>query len=236
MAQTEAVVEGEVGVAVLTGEAVGVLEIGFGATGFEGVDGPEAIDEVEVAAGVGNAVAAGVAHFVFGAAFFHAFVFEAEGGFEGMSLHFSVEHELEALHLCFEMVSGMFEVGAHAEVFACFGLCEPVLALDVVGFAFAGMKGGGDERERGLWTEAPGEGKGGEEGAEEVFLLSVEVDAEGAYVLHGSEACFAVGGCEVVVVVGDVGDEVELPSRVGGVAQIGLIVEEGGSVFAVCLE
>ena len=77
---------------------------------------------------------------------------------------------------------------------------------------------------------------GAEEGAEEVFLLSVEVDAEGPHVFLRSELGLAVLGCEVVVVVGDVADEVDGPPLVGFEAEVGLVVEEVGLVLALGLE
>ena len=75
-----------------------------------------------------------------------------------------------------------------------------------------------------------------EEGSEDVALLSVEVHLEGAHVLHGAKRGLAVAGLEVVVVLGDVADEVDGPALVGTERDVGLIVEEIGAVFSFRLQ
>ena len=65
--------------------------------------------------------------------------------------------------------------------------------------------------------------------------MSVEVDPEVFYILHGPEFCLAVFGHKVVMIDGDISYQIDGPPLIGLVAQIGLIVEKGGAIFAFCL-
>ena len=66
--------------------------------------------------------------------------------------------------------------------------------------------------------------------------MSVEIYSETLHVLHRSERCLAVGRFEVVMIVRDISYEVYLPSLVGLIAQIGLIVKIIRLVFSLCLQ
>ena len=153
-----------------------------------------------------------------------------------MLLGFVAQHEFRACHPCFEIVTRMFEIGAHGKVFRCLRLVEPVLSLNVVTFLFAGEEGTADERERGQAAQPPGERERPEVGEETVFLLPVEVDAEALHVFQRAERRLAVLRYEVVVVVGDVAYQVHLPQLRRLVVQISLVVEKVGPVFPVLLQ
>ena len=64
-----------------------------------------------------------------------------------------------------------------------------------------------------------------------VFFLSVEIDLVFAHVFGCAEGGGAVLGHEVVVVHGDVADEIEGPSLVGTPGDVGLVVEVTGFVL-----
>ena len=71
-----------------------------------------------------------------------------------------------------------------------------------------------------------------EKGTKEVFFLSVEIYLECLYVFHCSERGLAVFGLEIVVVLGDVSNKVNLPSFVGLIVEIRLVIEEVRFVFS----
>ena len=72
-----------------------------------------------------------------------------------------------------------------------------------------------------------------EKGAKLVLLLTIKIDLEGFGILHRAEMRFAVGGHEVVVVVGDIADDVKRPTIVGTPRKVSLIVQKIGAVFAI---
>ena len=66
--------------------------------------------------------------------------------------------------------------------------------------------------------------------------MSVEIYAERLDILHSAKVGLAVFGAEVVVVVGYVAKEVDVPTLVRGVGEISLIVDERGLVLALGVE
>ena len=106
----------------------------------------------------------------------------------------------------------------------------------VVGLAFLGGESGEAEGEGAAAAELTGEGKGTEHGAEEVLLLTVEIDAEALDILHGAEVGLAVLGLEAVVVARDIADDIERPLIGGPPREVGLIVDEVGVVLAAGLQ
>ena len=198
--------------------------------------GVERVDEVEVASGVGHRVARRVAHFVLAVVLGDLFHSVGDARLHVVLAGFLVEHQLYALHVGFQIVSCVLHIGAHTEVLTGFCLCEPVLSLNVVGFLLLGIEGRRDEREVGVLGQVSGDVERAKEGAEQVALPTVEIDAEGLHVLHRAKLGLAVFGLEVVVVVRNVADEVDGPALVGLPGQVGLVVEEVRIVFALGLQ
>ena len=98
------------------------------------------------------------------------------------------------------------------------------------------MEGTSQEGEAGVRGDVAGDAEGSEIGEEAVFLLSVEVHPETLHVLHRSERGLAVGRFEVVMIVRDISYEVYLPSLVGLIAQIGLVIKILWLVFSLSLQ
>ena len=236
MVEAQAIVEGEECVLVGTGEAPGVLQEAFYAVGLERVLGCQTVDELQVVGSVGYAVAAGISHLILAALFLNVLVAIGECSQHVVLALLVGKAELHVGHGGLEVVAGMFHVCAHSEVLARFGLGEPVLSLYVVAFLLLGREGRGYERERGALGKLPGERERTEECAEHVFFVTVEVHLERLHVLHRAEIGLAVVWREVVVVLRDVAYEVYLPALAGRNAQVGLIVEEIGLVFALGFE
>ena len=217
-------------------ESVGVLYVGLHTVGIQLVTGFHGINHIEVLSGVGNAVSGRIAHLVFDGILFDMFPFQGDSRLHVVLLYLVAQHQLGAHHTGCEVVAGMLEIGSHAQVFRCFGLVEPVLSLNVVFLLFLGVEGTSQERETGVPGDVPGDAEGSEIGEEAVFLMSVEEYSETLHVLHRSERSFAVGRFEVVMIVRDISYEVYLPSLVGLIAQIGLIVKIIRLVFSLCLQ
>ena len=129
----------------------------------------------------------------------------------------------------------MLKVGAHTEVLRGFRLVEPVLSLDVVLLLLLGVEGATEERNVRLVGDVAGDAQGAEVGEEAVFLVTIEIDTETLHVLLCSEGRLTVFRREVVMVVRDVADEIYLPSLVGRITQIGLIIQEVWLVFTLCV-
>ena len=153
-----------------------------------------------------------------------------------MLLRLVLEEQFCACHIGLQIVACMLEIGAHPQVLACLRLCEPVLSLNVVGLLLFCVEGRCYERQRGLVGEMARYVERAEECAEDVFLLTVEIDAERLHALHRSKLCLAVRWLKVVMVVGDVAHQAYCPSLVGRVDEVRLIVEVAGLVFALRLQ
>ena len=134
-----------------------------------------------------------------------------------------------------EIVACMFEIGSNAQIFRGFCLVKPVLSLNVVFLLFLTIEGTSQNRKTGLVGNVAGDAERTEVGEETVFLLSVKIDSETLYVLLGSECCLSVVRNKVVMVVGDISDEIYLPSLVGTIAQVCLVVEEIRLVLGLCV-
>lgn len=134
-----------------------------------------------------------------------------------------------------EIVACMFEIGSNTQILRGFCLVEPVLSLNIVFLLFFAIEGTSQDRKTGLVGDVAGDAECTEVGEETVFFLSVEIDSETLYVLLGSECCLSVVGNKVVMVVGDISDEIYLPSLVGTIAQVCLVVEEIRLVFGLCI-
>ena len=63
--------------------------------------------------------------------------------------------------------------------------------------------------------------------------MSVKIHLETLHILHRSKGGLSVFGLKVVMVVGYVAYEVEFPSLVGSITQIGLVVEVFGLVLTL---
>ena len=63
--------------------------------------------------------------------------------------------------------------------------------------------------------------------------MSVEVDLKRLYVLHRTKVGFAVFGREVVVVVRYVAHELDVPTLVGRIRKISLVVDERRLILAL---
>ena len=213
-----------------------VLNISLHAVGFKAILGTHGIDHLKVATGMRNAVACRVAHFVFDRVLLDALTLIGDGCLPVVMVVVVASHELHALHVGLQIVSGMLEEGTHTEVLAGLGLCEPVLPLYVVFLLFSRVECRRDERERRAVGQVMGDAEGTEERAEKVFFLSIEIDAERFDVLHGTEAGFPIFGFKVIVIVGNVSDKVDAPFRVGLITQIGLVVNKRRLVFAFGLK
>ena len=213
--------------------AIGVLQIGFGAIGTQLVLCLQRINHVEVLPCVRNAIARRVAHLILHAALLHIFVLQRDGTFHVVAARLVLHHELHALHRRIQVVARMFEERAHAQALSAVGLRQPVLALNVEPFLLTRGVGRCEQRQMGVRGEVARDGEVAKIGAEEVFLPTVEVHHERHHVLLCTVVGGAVMGCEVIVVVGDVSDEVDGPALVGLVAQVGLVVEERRVVLRV---
>ena len=135
-----------------------------------------------------------------------------------------------------DIVTTVLHVCSNAKCLARFGIVEPVLSLGVVGLLFFGIKGRDEKRQTCLIGEIALDAEGTEQGAEDVFLLTVEIHSEGLDIVHSSEGCLTVGGNKVEVVFGNVANEINVPSLVRGESDICLIVEKVRPVFAFVLQ
>ena len=185
---------------------------------------------------MGDGIAAGVAHLIFARVLLHVFELVAQASLDVVAFHLVVHDHFQALHVARQIVACVLHIGAYAQVVVGLGVGEPVLSLDVEGLLLLGVEGRCQQFQRGALVEFAGDGERAEIGAEDILLLTVKVDLERLHVLQRSEGGLAVGGLEVVVVFRDVADEVNGPSLVGMITQIGLIVEEVGLVFALGLQ
>ena len=215
---------------------VGVLGIEFEVVGIDGVLGAHVVDDLQVVARVWHAVAAAVAILPFVRVLAHLLVLPSETGLHLVTTLSQVVGELHGLHRGVEVVAGVLHVGTDAELLVAVRLVEPVLALDIVGLLLAVVEGGCGKADGTRFPKSACCPNGAEEGAELVFLLTVEIDFEGLHILQRAEVRLAVGRGEVVVVAVDIDDGVEGPVLRGCPSHIGLIVEEVGLVLALCLK
>ena len=217
----------------LAGKAVGVLQICLYAVGVEGVAGFERVDHHQVCSCMWHAVAGAVAHFVFHRVLRYVFFLIGEGCFHLVVLRLVSEHQLGTQYTGCQIVACMLKVGANTQILTRLGLVEPVLALNVVFLLFLGIEGTSYQRQVGLRTEVARDAKSSEVGDEAVFLVSVKIHLETLHILHRSKGGLSVFGLKVVMVVGYVAYEVEFPSLVGSITQIGLVVEVFGLVLTL---
>ena len=85
-----------------------------------------------------DVVACRVAIFVFGRVFLDVFKLIGQSAFHIVFGCPVFEQEFESLDVGAQVVARVLHIGAYAEIFACFGLCEPVLSLYVIGFLLFG--------------------------------------------------------------------------------------------------
>ena len=213
--------------------APGVLDEHLHVVAGDVVHALQVVDEHKVATGVWDTVSAGVTTFPFARVLLDALVLPGNAGKQGVVSATQVVGEFQALRAAGEQVAGVFHIGSHSQLVVAVGLVEPVLTLDVVGLAFLGRECRESQREVRPIVEASREFRRTEYRAEEVLLLTVEVHAERLYVLHRSEARLAVLRHKVVVVLGDVSNHVECPVAGRRPREIGLIVEEAGTIFTL---
>ena len=231
VAEAHAVVQREEGL-LWCRPAVGVLQVAFGASGVDGVLRRQRVDEVQTVAGVRYGVAAGVAHLVLAAVLLDVFPLHGDPRLQVVVVPAFVSHQLHALYVSPQVVAGVLHVSADTQVLRRLRVVEPVLALNVVGLLLLGVEGRRQQFYCGGVAEVAGYGEGAEVGAEDVALLSVEVDLERLHVLHRAEVRLPVLGVEVVMVAGDVTDEVDGPAAAGRPAHVCLVVPEAGVVLA----
>ena len=184
-----------------------------------------------------HTVACRVAVFIFGRVLAYALNLVRHGTLDIVFGRLVVHHELDTLDVSLEIVAGVLHVRAHAEVLRCLRLRQPVLSLDVVALLLFCPESRSEERDARLVVlEFMRYGHGTEIGAEEVLLLTVEINAETAHVLERSEPCLAVLGFEIIVVLRYVSDEVDLPVCLWPPAEICLIVKEIRPVLTLRLQ
>ena len=127
-----------------------------------------------------------------------------------------LHHQLQTLHVSVEIVARMLHIRTHTEVFRRLRLCQPVLSLNVITLLLLRCESRCEEGEVGARTQMACDSQRTEEGTEEVFLLSIEVDTELSFTFsQRTEVCLTVFWLEVITVVRDVTDEVYLPTFVG---------------------
>ena len=178
------------------------------------------------------AVSARVAHLIFDRVFLYSFALKGQGSLKGVVCVLAFKQQLGAGHIGFQAVSGVLKIGAHAQVFAGFGLRQPVLSLQVVGFLLFCVKGRPYERERCVFRKMACDVYRAKEGAKHIFLLAIKVNFKRFYVLHCSEAGFAVRGHKGVVVIRYVAHEGKAPALVGFIGKVGLIIDKARAILA----
>ena len=102
----------------------------------------------------------------------------------------------------------------------------------VVGLLLLGVEGGGKEADAGLLGKYTTQPYRAEQRAEDILLLTVEVDLERLHVLHSAKRRLTVRRTEVIVVFRNITYQVQRPALVGLVGDIGLVVQEVRTVFA----
>ena len=235
MAHAHTIVQREMGMSSRTRETIGILQIGFRAVGIEGVSCLHRVYHVEVFSIVRNTIASAVSHLVFYRIFRDMFLLIGICHFDVMFFCLVFQDGLGTQDAGGEIVACMFEIGSNAQIFRGFCLVKPVLSLNVVFLLFLTIEGTSQNRKTGLVGNVAGDAERTEVGEETVFLLSVKIDSETLYVLLGSECCLSVVRKKVVMVVGDISDEIYLPSLVGTIAQVCLVVEEIRLVLGLCV-
>ena len=140
--QTHAVVQCEIpGFLALALESVGVLQISLNARALQRVLRSQRVDEVQPVAGVGNAVSAGVAHLIFAGLLLYLLPLEGETCLHVVLLGFVVRHQLDALHVCRQVVACMFHVSSHTQLLLCLCVVQPILSLNIIRLLFLRVEG-----------------------------------------------------------------------------------------------
>ena len=142
----------------------------------------------------------------------------------------------DAHNVGLKVVAGMFHIGGYAEINIAFHLIQPILADDVVGLAFVGVIGRGVEAERAARVGRVTEVVRAEERLETVLLFAGKIDIQVVYFGQRAERGAAVVWDEVVLVLRDVADESHAPACRGTPMEVGLVVNKGRVVLAVCVE
>ena len=131
--QTHTVVQCEVPrLFTLALESVGVLQISLNAGALQRVLRSQRVDEVQSAGRVGNAVSAGVAHLIFTGLLLYLLPFEGKSCLYVVLLRFMVRHQLDALHVCRQVVACMFHVSSHTQLLLCLCVVQPILSLNII--------------------------------------------------------------------------------------------------------
>ncbi len=79
-----------------------------------------------------------------------------------------------------------------------------------------------------------GDANSAEKGAEQILLLTVEIDLERLDICQCTKARLAVFGLEVVMVIRDISDEINCPSIIGFVTDICLIIKKVRMILSSC--
>ena len=212
-----------------------VLQINLGAVGVELVFGSERIDHIQILTRMRNAVSCRVAHLILARVLLDMFFLKGDTSLDVVCGGLMVDHQLHTAHACLEVVAGVLEVGAHAEVLGCLSLREPVLPLYVVLLTLTGGECRAEERHRGGVAPVACDAHRAEISPEAVLLLTVEIDFERLHVLERAEGSLAALRLESIMVVRDVADDVKAPQLVGPPVEVGLVVEEVWFVLTVGL-
>ena len=104
------------------------------------VSGRERVDQVQTVGGVGDGIAAGVAHLIFLGLFLHVFRLIGHAHLDVMMFSLVGADQLETDDVGCQVVTGVLHVGSHAQTLLRLGVVEPVLAHNVVGLLLLGVE------------------------------------------------------------------------------------------------
>ena len=232
--QSDTIVQREEVVALV--EMVGVLYVGLDAMALHVVLCRQRVDQIQTVRRVWDGIAAGVAHFIFPRRLFDLFDLVGEAGLDVVAACLVRAHQFEAHHVGGQVVPGVLHICSHAEILARLRVIQPVLSHDVVSLFLLGVEGGCEELDFGGVSERACDGGGAKIGTEHILLLSVEIDLERFRVGDGAEGGLTRLWREVVMILRDVSDQFYLPSLVGSVSDICLIIKEIRLILSTCFE
>ena len=120
----------------------------------------------------------------------------------------------------------MLHIGSHAQILTRLRLREPILTLDIVAFLLIGIERGVDQRQMRVVGEMACDVQRTEICAEQVLLPSVEIHAERLHILHRTELRLTVLRIKLIMIIGNITNQLDTPSLVGLIGEVGLVIEE----------
>ena len=134
-----------------------ILQVCFYAFGVQVVACTHRIYHIESFASVRNVVACRVAVFVFCRIFFNLLYLIRQCALYSVVSCTLLHHQFKASHVCFQVVARMLHIRSYTQILRSFGLCEPVLPLNVVPLLLFGRESRRYERYISAWRKVVGD-------------------------------------------------------------------------------